>query len=111
MPSAKDFTSALVKIGKPKGRQLKFLQKHYDARARALNASKLAKAAGYVNYRGINLHYGKLAYRLSQEMGIEGVGIELLVDSLIPKQASNSEWVLVMRPQFAKALKNAGWVA
>jgi len=48
MPSVAAVESALVRIQRPKGRQLRFLQKHYDARARGLNAEKLAKAADNV---------------------------------------------------------------
>lgn len=110
MPSVAVFESALRRIPKPRGRQLAFLQAHYDARGRGLNARKLAKAAGYKNYRGINLHYGLLAARVARELKVRA-GIELLVDSLTPKQASNDEWVLLMRPTFARALKRAGWVS
>lgn len=110
MPSVRTFKAALDRIPKPRGRQTRFLQAHYDARARGLNARKLAKAAGYKNYRGINLHYGLLAARIAKEMNRHDAGIELLVDSLLPDQASNQEWVLLMRPNFARALKEAGWV-
>lgn len=110
MPSVDAFESALRRIPRPRGRQLDFLQAHYDARARGLNARKLAKAARYQNYRPINLHYGLLAARVAQELKVTA-GIELLVDSLIPHQASNDEWILIMRPNFARALKRVGWVA
>jgi hypothetical protein len=110
VPSVDAFESALRRIPRPRGRQLDFLQAHYDARARGLNARKLAKAARYQNYRPINLHYGLLAARVAQELKVTA-GIELLVDSLIPHQASNDEWILIMRPNFARALKRVGWVA
>lgn len=68
MPSAADFESALRRIRMPRGRQLLFLQAHYDARGRGLNAGKLAKAARYKSYRAINLHYGLLAARVAREL-------------------------------------------
>jgi hypothetical protein len=110
MPSVAAFESALRRIPKPRGRQLDFLQAHYDARARGLNARKLAKAARYKNYRAINLQYGLLAARIAHELKMAPT-IEVLVDSLVPNQASNDEWVLIMRPNFAQALKRAGWVS
>lgn len=110
MPSVRAFQSALRRIPKPRGRQLDFLQAHYDARARGLNARRLAKAARYRNYRAINLQYGLLASRVARGLKVAG-GIELLVDSLTPHQASNDEWVLIMRPNFAQALRRVGWVS
>lgn len=110
-PSVRRFEHALSTIPRPKGRQLKFLQAHFSARARGLNARRLARAAGYAGYRGINLHYGLLAASIARELGIRGVGIELLVEGLPPGQASNQDWVLIMRPRFAQALRNVGWVS
>jgi hypothetical protein len=51
-----------------------------------------------------------LAARIAHELRTTA-GIDLLVDALTPHQASNEEWVLIMRPNFARALKNAGWVS
>jgi hypothetical protein len=56
--------AALLEIGVPRGNQLRFLRAHYQAPGRASTASSLAKMAGYKNFNGINLSYGKLAARI-----------------------------------------------
>lgn len=77
-----------------------------------MTASRLADVAEYRSYRAINLHYGKLAQRVAFALGrhIPGVQIELLVDGVGPQSLTNKDWVLVMKPAFADALKRVGWV-
>jgi hypothetical protein len=36
--------------------------------------------------------------------------LSLLVDFVRPNAVTNREWVMVMHPQFAEALKRAGWI-
>lgn len=105
-----DFKRAMAVLGKPGGRQLGFLQEHFSAPGRASTAGNLARAAGYQNYRAINLHYGGLAKRIAGVLGIKGVGIELLVEGNEPLRITNEHWVLSMRPEFADALSELGWV-
>lgn len=73
---------------------------------------QLAKAAGYANYGGVNLQYGILAKRIAGELGRRppSTAVFLLVEFIPPREASNREYILVMRPQFARALKSARWV-
>ena len=75
-----------------------------------MTATRLGKAAGYMNYRGVNLWYGKLADRVGTQLGHTGAGLNLLVEFAPPKSITNKEWVLIMRPALADALKQAGWV-
>jgi hypothetical protein len=71
---------------------------------------RLAKAAGYKSYRGVNLWYGKLAKAVGSELRRKSSSLGLLVEFAKPKSLTNTEWVLVMRPEFGKALKSAGWL-
>ena len=110
-----EFTKALAEVGRPGGKQLKFLKKHATAPGRALNMASIARAAGYVDHRGGNLQYGLLGARIGEALGRTDRRIGHLVEFVAPKgksreHISNEEWILVMRPNFAKALKGAGWI-
>lgn len=103
--STNKFVSALQAIPLPGGRQIEFLRAHYKAPGRALTATRLAEAVGYKDYRGINLCYGLLAVRIGGELGIKNPSLSLLV--VFEK---HKEWIFIMRPEFAQALKKAGWL-
>lgn len=109
-PSARSFAAALRRLPKPGPSRLRFLKAHYVAPGRALTMRRLAEAAGYKSYRGVNLWYGKLAHAVGNEMRRKSISLGLLVEFARPRTLTNTEWVLVMRPEFAKALKSAGWL-
>ena len=109
LPTRAQFAEALKQIRPPRGRQLDFLRYHLHARGRALTASRLAQAVGYQNHGGINLRYGLLAQRIGGALGLKEVHLSLLVEFVRPKSITNTEWVMVMRPQFADALIQVGW--
>jgi hypothetical protein len=114
--SVRDFESALASLPRPRGRQPLFLRAHAEAKGRALNMRAIAKAARYAHWRAGNLQYGLLAERIGREMGRSKEGFGLLVEFIPPKRVSkdknisNDEWILVMRPNFAKALIRSGWI-
>jgi hypothetical protein len=51
-----------------------------------------------------------LARRIREILGRGDVDLSLLVDFVRPKEVTNRERVMVMHPQFAEALKQAGWI-
>jgi hypothetical protein len=51
--------------------QVKMLQAHYHAWDRIISAAELAKAAGYLNHNGANLHYGNLGKALHEHHPVE----------------------------------------
>jgi hypothetical protein len=106
----KAYRDALSSIRVPQGKQLEFLQAHFNSPGKASTAAELARAVGYENWRPINLHYGKLAAMIGAAAGVPNPGIGLLVKVVGPKTISNENWILVMRPEFAKALVQAGWI-
>ncbi|MEQ1758341.1 MAG: hypothetical protein ABL986_08500 [Vicinamibacterales bacterium] len=113
--SAKDFERVLSNMPRTGGRQLDFLKAHAEAKGRALNMRSIAKAAGYKNYRGGNLQYGRLAERIAQKLGQRQDAFSLLVEFVPPKgksadHISNEEWILIMREPFSTALKRVGWI-
>lgn len=76
-----------------------------------MTASGLAKAAGYRSFDGINLRYGLLAKRIGAAMGKRNVDITLLIEGVKPRSVTNRDWLLSIRPEFAAALKEVGWVS
>ncbi len=116
--SADEFAAALRALDtlrqRPGDRQMEFIRAHYVAPGRAATASALAESAGYNSYSAVNLHYGKLAGRIARQIGRRRpkykTQVELLVDLVRPPAVTNSQWVLVMKPEFAEGLKRAGWV-
>jgi len=108
--NTRDFTAALRSIERPGGRQLQFLQAHYLAPGHALTAAKLAKAARYKSWAGLNLQYGLIAKKVGEAMHAKDFHLGSLVDFAPPNSVTNKHWVLIMKPEFARALKQAGWV-
>lgn len=108
--SEKQFASALEAIGKPGGRQLMFLQAHFEATGRAATATQLAQAAKYKKWHTLNLHYGTLGKRIAKQLNHPDEHLGLLVDFSGPGSLTNEHWVLFMKPEFASALIKAGWV-
>jgi hypothetical protein len=74
--------------------------------------TNLAHAAGYKSYSGANLQYGKLAFQIAEilSVGVPPTALLLLAEFVGPKTQSNAHWQIVMRPEFAAALEDVGWV-
>ena len=111
--TTREFENAFSTLRAPRGKQPLFLLAHLNAKGRALNMRRIAQAAGYKSYRGGNLQYGLLAERIGKALGRKD-GIALLVEFVPPKRKSrdnisNDEWILVMRPGFAAALRRTKW--
>ena len=105
------FASALSQVSLTE-KQHAVLRAHYEAPHRALTVTMMAKAARYKNYGGINLQYGGLAKRLGDNLGVKTgqkkAHLGFLCDFVEPKALTNSEWILIMRPEFAQGLHLAG---
>jgi hypothetical protein len=111
-PTSHDFKRALKKLERPTAGQRKFLAAHYRAVGRAATMTALANAAGYSSYGGVNLQYGLLAASIAKALRLKPprTRTELLAEFVWPESLSNREFILVMRPAFARALKDVGWV-
>lgn len=108
--STQEFSKALATLETPRGGVKRFLQAHYAASGRAMTATNLGHAANYKDHRGVNLHYGLLAKSIGAALGFNESNLGLLVEFLDPHAVTNREYVLIMRPEFAEALRQAGWV-
>jgi hypothetical protein len=107
-PTQAEFAQALRGIPVPQGRQLDFLREHAQAHRPKLSARQLAESVGYKDYRGINLQYGRLARRIAEALGKNDAHLGLLVK--FDQRHPGAEWRLEMRSEFARALKQAGWI-
>ena len=118
--SQKAYEKALRELGAPRGRQAEFLRVHAQSKGHAMTMKRLAEEVGYGSWRGMNLQYGILARDIGLAAGLEKrdlphPNILLLVDFVPPIQKSpnnisNSEWILVMKEPFMKALKTTQWI-
>jgi hypothetical protein len=109
--SSREFKLALARLTPTVG-QKKFLQEHYRSTGRVSTMSRLAEAADYKNYGGVNLQYGRLAKQIAKILRrpIPPTKVAILVDFIERQKISNKNWVVHMRPAFASALRSAGWV-
>jgi hypothetical protein len=67
----------------------------------------------YKSWRGVNLQYGLFADSVAANIPgctAPDTRLFLLADFVENKTQSNEHWLVVMRPEFAAALEDAGWV-
>lgn len=100
----KEFVSALLAIGSLPDTYKTFLRSHCEMPGRASTATMLAEKAGYKSWRTLNLQYGRLANRIARQLGRPQNGMEILVDFSRPQSVTNEHWLLIMRPDFERAL-------
>jgi hypothetical protein len=67
-PSALEYAEAFDRLGKLNVGYEAMLDAHLNAPDYCITATQLAEAAGYENYSGANLHYGKLGQMLAEEL-------------------------------------------
>lgn len=118
--SQKAFEKALKELGAPRGQQANFLKVHAESKGNAMTMKRLAEEVSYGSWRGMNLQYGILARDIGLAAGLSKKDLPypnvlLLVDFVPPiykssNNISNSEWILVMKEPFRKALKVVKWI-
>jgi hypothetical protein len=103
-----DYLSAFRSLRLSK-HDLKMLRTHYDAPEQTLTATQMAHALGYERHGTANAHYGKLATRVGEELGLQPeLSLNVLATFDWP-QGEQCKWI--MRHQVADALEKLGWVA
>jgi hypothetical protein len=116
VPSVAQYVVAFRKIeSRVNESQLAMLKKHYAAPGRAITATSLGTSVGFEDYRGVNRWYGELGTILAEAMGFDWrpestVAVSMLELFVKPGSASNTEYVLVMRENVARALEQLEWV-
>jgi len=88
------------------------LHAQYIASAHAITATELAAAASYKSYHGANLQYGLMSYRLRERLSywdvidIHSYALSWFIE---PGAQNNPEWLFVMHPEVAQALRELQW--
>lgn len=96
-----------------KENQRAMLIEHYRAPQRILTASQLARAVRYRSYRGVNLWYGKLAWRVAEQVGYDASaeGFTWLATLVVDQPLNEAgEIPLKLRDEVAAALELLRWV-
>ncbi len=104
--TAADFAAALEALPLHK-RDLEMLQTHYHATERTITATEMAEALGFKRFGAANLHYGTLAQRIGEQLGLQP---ETSLFVLATFDRPEGEWNWIMRQQVAEALEKLGWV-
>lgn len=102
-----DYVGALKRI-EPTDRQLEMLRVHLAAPDQTITARHLALALGFANWNAANLHYGKFAGKLCNELNVSpSTNLSVLVEFF---KAPDSEFELRLRPSVIEALAELGVV-
>lgn len=88
---------------------MRMLQAQYHAPGRTLTATQMSKALGYPTYKAANLHYGKLARLVGEQIEWRPLPKQT-VFVLVTFEKPGREWHWIMRPTVAAALEQLGWV-
>jgi len=114
------FVSVMSDMKKPSAPICRLLKAHCNSLGRVSTMSLLAEAARYNSFSPANLHYGGLARRIGKHLAISeptlklptesDAYLSLLGDFIPPGKLTNTQWLLVMKPEFAEALLECGWV-
>lgn len=119
MPTTEDFKAVfdILQIdGKLTDAHKKMLCAHLCSPKQIITASKLALAAGYVNFRQANLEYGKLGRKVGERLNYfprikNGRAIPTWCIATGTSKSANPEghyeWTL--RPEVKEALEKLGW--
>ena len=97
-----DYVQALRRV-KPTENQMEMLRVHLAAPGHTLTVRHLARAVGFVKWNAANLHYGKFAGKLCDELNVAPTtNLQVLVEFF---KEPGSEYELCLRPAVIEALK------
>jgi len=100
-----DYVGALSRVA-PTESQWEMLRVHLAAPSQTINARQLASALGFSKWNAANLHYGKFAGKLCNELNVSpSTNLSVLVEFL---KVPGVEWEFRLRPSVVEALKELG---
>ncbi|MHB1144794.1 MAG: HNH endonuclease [Thiobacillus sp.] len=100
-----DYVGALKRC-QPTEAQWEMLRIHLAAPDQTITARHLARAIGFSDWHGANLHYGKFARKLCKELNVSpSTNLSALVEFF---KLPGSEYELRLRPAVIEALKELG---
>ena len=109
-PTVAQFEAALHTLTKPSDKLKKLLIAHLKAPKHAMTATLLSQEAGYKTFRGFNAAYGHLAKKLGRAMKRPGERLGLIADFTKPRELTNAHWIVYLKPNFARAVRNHDWL-
>ena len=107
-PTTAEFKRALLALRPIAPHHLQMLRAHYRAPGHTLTASQIAAAVDYQDYHGVNLHYGKFAGALCEQLG-RPHEFSIILDSALPGDEPPGHLELVMRRELVEALDDLCW--
>ena len=109
--SAEDYCRAFLALeSEMTDSRRKLLQVHYRFYHHQATMSQIAEAMGWKSFSSANVHYGRLAQLVGEEMGFEVDGAYLgALGTFVEPQEPGDHWLIIMRPQVAEALRQLGW--
>lgn len=105
--TASEYVSAFQKLQVAPS-YLQMLLANYYAPNRTLTASMMANAMGYDHYGAANLHYGKLGGLVGEKLGWNPLP-KYKINVLVDFEKEDREWLWIMKPAVAEAIKLLGW--
>ena len=90
----------------------KLLRIHYQFYHHQATMSQIAEAMDWKSFSSANVHYGRLAQLIGEELGFEvaaGGAYCSALGTFVEPQARGDHWLFIMRPQVAEALRQLGW--
>ena len=119
-----DYIQALIKVRDKhhisKGhKSLEMLQAHAKSEGGVITATKLGEAVGYPNYSTANLHYGKYAHLIADELGYTPSQrpdntylwwMTIAAGNLASDDTIDGHFEFVMHPALLEALREMKWV-
>ncbi|MSU73554.1 hypothetical protein EXS56_00240 [Candidatus Kaiserbacteria bacterium] len=92
----------------------KMLLLNYFSPNHTITSWNLAAAMGWKNFPAANLHYGGLAGRAAEAMGLvppnEDYAVSFFVDFYMPESGKDDgHWQWIMWPQLVEAIQKLGW--
>ena len=100
-----DYVAAFRRV-EPTESQLEILRLHLATPDHTITARHLARALGFAKWNAANLHYGKFAGKLCNELNVSPTTkLSVLVEFF---KAPGSEYELRLRPSVIEALKELG---
>ena len=91
--------------------QIAMLRLQYTSPGHTSTSTQLANAAGYKNFKGANLQYGRIGTMLREALNFWGDGQASYVLSYfrVPDRANKGEWSFIMHEEVAQALSELKW--
>ena len=115
MPTESQYQQAIVKvIARAPASYRRMLEANFGAKEHTVSPHQLALAAGFKHLSAVNLHYGRLAALVGEELRYRPKKLSLQHQTcwtfvLADWSASKRAWVLL--PEVVAALENLGWSA